>query len=194
MRLYLGAAVFETFDLRRKQPQRQAPTDQDGDDRARKERQQPEGIGDVDLADALDHVARGDRAGTGDDHLVEDRGRIGHQEKYSAADIGAFFHAEEADDPDADRRHDDDAGNTGRHDESQQEGNDDEAKQKPRISQADDVDDEARDALRQSGFRRHGAEEHGADIEPRRVIDEAAEDGFGLGDAEDPEQEQSDET
>ena len=73
---------------------------------------------------------------------------------------------EQIDDSDADRRHDHHARYARRHDEGEKETDDDKAQQQTGIAQPDAVDDKSRNAERQTGFGRHGAEKHGADIKP----------------------------
>ena len=53
------------------------------------------------------------------------------------------------------------------------------------------VDDKSRDPLRQASLGCHSAEKHRADIEPGRIVHEAAKNNVGLGDAENQEQEET---
>ncbi len=148
--LDLVALGFEALHFRGVHPDRVQPGEEDGDDRRRQECEKPTRPRHLDAADLDDGAARGDRRGARDDHLVEDRGRIGDDQENSARHVRVGRHAEHLDQPDRDGRQDDDASGSGRHDERQKEVGDDEAEQYPRIGEADIRDDEIADPLRQA--------------------------------------------
>ena len=129
----------------------------------------------LDAADLLHQAARRDRAGAGDDHLVEQVRRIGEDQEHAARDVAAGLDAEHLDQAERDRRHDDEPGDARRHDEGEQEIGDDEAEQQARIGGADAQHDDVGEPPRDSGLGRDHAEQQRREQEPGGIVGKTRE-------------------
>ena len=169
------AAALEAHRLRRIQPERQPPCGQHGEDAARQEGDEPRLHSTSTPPTFSISPARGDRAGAGDDHLVEDVGGVGQHRNMPRATLLPVWARNASIEAERDRRHDDEARDPGRHDEGQQEIGDDEPEQDPRIGGADPQHHHVGEPARDAGARRDHAEQQRREQEPGGVVGEAGE-------------------